>query len=62
MQRLVEVLNTSTNPAEIQQAQLMMRELMGQNPHPEEQEKQEAEEREQKKNARSSRKRFSAQN
>tara|TARA_R100001443_G_scaffold25736_1_gene38725 strand:- start:6389 stop:8230 length:1842 start_codon:yes stop_codon:yes gene_type:complete len=62
MQRLVEVLNTSTNPAEIQQAQLMMRELMGQNPHPEEEEKQEAEEREQKKNARSSRKRFSAQN
>lgn len=44
MQRLVEVLNTSEDPAEIQQAQLMMRELMGQNPNPQEQEQQQAEE------------------
>ena len=40
MQRLVEVLNTSTDPAEIQQAQLMMRELMGQNPQPQEEQQQ----------------------
>ena len=44
MQRLTEVINTSTNPAEVQQAQLMMRELMGQNPNPEEKEQQQKEE------------------
>lgn len=50
MQRLTEVLNTSTDPAEIQQAQLMLRELMGQNPNPQEQEEMEAQE--EQKNAR----------
>ena len=49
-QRLTEVLNTSTDPAEIQQAQLMLRELMGQNPNPQEQEEMEA--KEEQKNAR----------
>ena len=60
MQRLTEVLNTSNNPAEIQQAQLMLRELMGQNPPQQEQEQAEQEEKESKKNARTSRKRFTA--
>ncbi len=60
MQRLIEVINTSSNPAEIQQAQLMMREMMGQNPHPQEEEEAKEEERDAKKNARTSRKRFTA--
>ena len=41
MQRLVQVLNTSTDEEEIMEAQLMMRELMGQNPTPTEQKEEE---------------------
>ncbi|QDP57973.1 MAG: putative portal protein [Prokaryotic dsDNA virus sp.] len=39
-ERLVEILNTSTDPQEIQQAQLMLREMMGQQQSPEEQAQQ----------------------
>ncbi len=60
MQRLVEVLNTSTDPAEIQQAQLMMRELMGQNPNPQEQEQQQAEEEQRSKGGKQQPQRFQA--